>query len=49
MWQVALRVALSCVAGLGLIELAVAQDWVLPPITVETHVLDPLLGKWNFV
>jgi len=28
---------------------ALAQDWALPPLPAETHALDSLLGKWNFL
>jgi Neuraminidase (sialidase) len=28
---------------------ALAQDWVIPAVSSETHALDSLLGKWTYV
>jgi hypothetical protein len=40
---------LLLIAGVALAASAIAQEWVIPQVSSETHALDSLLGKWTFV
>jgi hypothetical protein len=39
--------AMLLMLGIAVSSSAFAQDWSLPPLPAETHVLDSLLGKWK--
>jgi len=43
------RLAFLFLTGLTACLNAVAQNYTIPAIPAETHLLDPLLGKWTYV
>jgi hypothetical protein len=37
------------IAGVAVAVSAIAQEWVIPQVSSETHALDSLLGNWTYV
>ena len=43
------NIALVLMMGLSVTVPCVAQEFVVPAVPAETHLLDPLLGHWTYV
>src|ERR1700733_2118897 len=43
------RLTLLLLFGLAITAAAVAQSYNIPAVPAETHLLDPLLGRWSYV
>lgn len=49
MSQMKRAIAVFLIVGVVVAVSAIAQEWVIPHVSSDTHALDSLLGKWTYV